>query len=159
MTKVFLTIPNCELSYYKGYIPAIASAKLIKKNKQVLYPHLLTCSYVSLVLRHGQAFSPIYRFSLSDGTIVSAHTKSKLVRSPATNEPQLYMSLHILQRYVSLSTPVSGREKHTGSMRLMKCFGLLEPCCNSSSLHAFSVAGLISILYHAMLIVFCIPGV
>uniref|UniRef100_A0A8C9YWZ7 Nuclear receptor coactivator n=1 Tax=Sander lucioperca TaxID=283035 RepID=A0A8C9YWZ7_SANLU len=50
------------------------------------------------VLRHGQAFSPIYRFSLSDGTIVSAHTKSKLVRSPATNEPQLYMSLHILQR-------------------------------------------------------------
>uniref|UniRef100_A0AAX7UWC6 Nuclear receptor coactivator 2 n=1 Tax=Astatotilapia calliptera TaxID=8154 RepID=A0AAX7UWC6_ASTCA len=50
------------------------------------------------VLRHGQAFSPIYRFSLSDGTIVSAHTKSKLVRSSATNEPQLYMSLHILQR-------------------------------------------------------------
>ncbi|XP_068564257.1 nuclear receptor coactivator 2 isoform X3 [Cebidichthys violaceus] len=50
------------------------------------------------VVRHGQAFSPIYRFSLSDGTIVSAHTKSKLVRSPATNEPQLYMSLHILQR-------------------------------------------------------------
>uniref|UniRef100_A0A8C7INA1 Nuclear receptor coactivator 2 n=1 Tax=Oncorhynchus kisutch TaxID=8019 RepID=A0A8C7INA1_ONCKI len=52
------------------------------------------------VLHHGQAFSPIYRFSLSDGTIVSAHTKSKLVRSPATNEPQLYMSLHLLQRYV-----------------------------------------------------------
>ncbi|XP_039982839.1 nuclear receptor coactivator 2 isoform X4 [Xiphias gladius] len=50
------------------------------------------------VLRHGQAFSPIYRFSLSDGTIVSAHTKSKLVRSPATNEPQLYKSLHIVQR-------------------------------------------------------------
>lgn len=50
------------------------------------------------VLRHGQAFSPIYRFSLSDGTMVSAHTKSKLVRSPATNEPQLYMSLHLLQR-------------------------------------------------------------
>ncbi|XP_034025800.1 nuclear receptor coactivator 2 [Thalassophryne amazonica] len=50
------------------------------------------------VLRHGQAFSPIYRFSLYDGTIVSAHTKSKLVRFPTTNEPQLYMSLHILQR-------------------------------------------------------------
>uniref|UniRef100_A0A665W0S0 Nuclear receptor coactivator 2 n=1 Tax=Echeneis naucrates TaxID=173247 RepID=A0A665W0S0_ECHNA len=62
------------------------------------------------VLRHGQAFSPIYRFSLSDGTIVSAHTKSKLVRSPATNEPQLYMSLHILQRYVSLSMLVSELE-------------------------------------------------
>lgn len=56
---------------------------------------------MSAVLRHGQAFSPIYRFSLSDGTMVSAHTKSKLMRSPGTNEPQLYMSLHILQRYVS----------------------------------------------------------
>ncbi|XP_068582220.1 nuclear receptor coactivator 2-like isoform X2 [Cebidichthys violaceus] len=50
------------------------------------------------VLRIGHALSPLYRFSLADGTIVSAHTKSKLVRSPATNEPQLYMSLHILQR-------------------------------------------------------------
>ncbi|XP_056248264.1 nuclear receptor coactivator 2-like isoform X3 [Seriola aureovittata] len=50
------------------------------------------------VLRSGHALSPMYRFSLADGTIVSAHTKSKLVRSPATNEPQLYMSLHILQR-------------------------------------------------------------
>uniref|UniRef100_A0A667YVL4 Nuclear receptor coactivator 2 n=1 Tax=Myripristis murdjan TaxID=586833 RepID=A0A667YVL4_9TELE len=63
------------------------------------------------VLRHGQAFSPIYRFSLSDGTIVSAHTKSKLVRSPATNEPQLYMSLHILQRYVFLYTALQVRVK------------------------------------------------
>nr|XP_033506149.1 nuclear receptor coactivator 2-like isoform X1 [Epinephelus lanceolatus]XP_033506150.1 nuclear receptor coactivator 2-like isoform X1 [Epinephelus lanceolatus] len=50
------------------------------------------------VLRNGHALSPLYRFSLADGTIVSAHTKSKLVRSQATNEPQLYMSLHILQR-------------------------------------------------------------
>ncbi|KAK7944637.1 hypothetical protein WMY93_000365 [Mugilogobius chulae] len=50
------------------------------------------------VLRMGHAFSPLYRFSLSDGTLVSAQTKSKLVRNPATNEPQLYMSLHILQR-------------------------------------------------------------
>uniref|UniRef100_A0A8C9RRM1 Nuclear receptor coactivator 2 n=1 Tax=Scleropages formosus TaxID=113540 RepID=A0A8C9RRM1_SCLFO len=54
------------------------------------------------VLRQGQAFSPVYRFSLSDGTIVSAYTKSKLVRSPATNEPQLYMSLHVLQREPSV---------------------------------------------------------
>uniref|UniRef100_A0A671QI29 Nuclear receptor coactivator 2 n=1 Tax=Sinocyclocheilus anshuiensis TaxID=1608454 RepID=A0A671QI29_9TELE len=61
------------------------------------------------VLRHGQAFSPIYRFSLSDGTIVSAHTKSKLVRSPGTNEPQLYMSLHILQRYPLPSHTNMGR--------------------------------------------------
>lgn len=71
--------------------------------------------FVSPVLRHGQAFSPIYRFSLSDGTIVSAHTKSKLVRSPATNEPQLYMSLHILQRYVSL---LQCEEEEDGSAAL-----------------------------------------
>ncbi|XP_008394576.1 nuclear receptor coactivator 2 isoform X4 [Poecilia reticulata] len=62
------------------------------------------------VLRHGQAFSPIYRFSLSDGTIVSAQTKSKLVRSSATNEPQLYMSLHLLQR----EHPVCGMGQDMG---------------------------------------------
>ncbi len=62
------------------------------------FSNFWSCGCCFAVLRHGQAFSPIYRFSLSDGTIVSAHTKSKLVRSP-TNEPQLYMSLHILQRY------------------------------------------------------------
>uniref|UniRef100_A0A3Q3M7M6 Nuclear receptor coactivator 2 n=1 Tax=Mastacembelus armatus TaxID=205130 RepID=A0A3Q3M7M6_9TELE len=50
------------------------------------------------VLRNGHALSPMYRFSLADGTIVSAHTKSKLVRASVTNEPQLYISLHILQR-------------------------------------------------------------
>lgn len=54
------------------------------------------------VLRNGHALSPLYRFSLADGTVVSAHTKSKLVRAPTTNEPQLYMSLHILQRYHKL---------------------------------------------------------
>uniref|UniRef100_A0A9J8AMG9 Nuclear receptor coactivator n=1 Tax=Cyprinus carpio carpio TaxID=630221 RepID=A0A9J8AMG9_CYPCA len=67
------------------------------------------------VLRHGQAFSPIYRFSLSDGTIVSAHTKSKLVRSPATNEPQLYMSLHILQR----EQPICGMTPDLGNAQNM----------------------------------------
>ncbi|TRY55760.1 hypothetical protein DNTS_008478, partial [Danionella cerebrum] len=71
------------------------------------------------VIRHGQAFSPIYRFSLSDGTIVSAHTKSKLVRSPATNEPQLYMSLHILQRYPQQETPVCGMPSDLGNTQTM----------------------------------------
>ncbi|XP_056307038.1 nuclear receptor coactivator 2 isoform X1 [Danio aesculapii] len=67
------------------------------------------------VIRHGQAFSPIYRFSLSDGTIVSAHTKSKLVRSSSTNEPQLYMSLHILQR----EQPVCGMTSDLGNAQTM----------------------------------------
>ncbi|XP_067462780.1 nuclear receptor coactivator 2-like isoform X2 [Thunnus thynnus] len=60
------------------------------------------------VLRSGHALSPLYRFSLSNGTIVSAHTKSKLVRSPATNEPQLYMSLHILQREGGMTPDITG---------------------------------------------------
>uniref|UniRef100_A0A3B4EW99 Nuclear receptor coactivator n=1 Tax=Pundamilia nyererei TaxID=303518 RepID=A0A3B4EW99_9CICH len=66
--------------------------------------HLQNDGEMSFAKRHHmkrlfkEGLHPIYRFSLSDGTIVSAHTKSKLVRSSATNEPQLYMSLHILQR-------------------------------------------------------------
>ncbi|XP_062338210.1 nuclear receptor coactivator 2-like isoform X1 [Osmerus eperlanus] len=68
------------------------------------------------VLRQGHAFSPLYRFSLSDGTIVSAHTKSKLVRSPATNEPQLYMSLHILQREQSMNQDMPGGPGNVKSM-------------------------------------------
>ncbi|XP_071458410.1 nuclear receptor coactivator 2 isoform X7 [Marmota flaviventris] len=50
------------------------------------------------VLRQGLAFSQIYRFSLSDGTLVAAQTKSKLIRSQTTNEPQLVISLHMLHR-------------------------------------------------------------
>ncbi|MEE6463788.1 hypothetical protein FKM82_006049 [Ascaphus truei] len=50
------------------------------------------------VLRQGHAFSPMYRFSLSDGTSVAAQTKSKLLRSQTTNEPQLVLSMHMLQR-------------------------------------------------------------
>ncbi|XP_072323695.1 nuclear receptor coactivator 2 isoform X4 [Scyliorhinus torazame] len=50
------------------------------------------------VLRQGQALSPVYRFSLSDGTMVAAQTKSRLMRTPNTNEPQFIMSLHVVQR-------------------------------------------------------------
>ncbi|XP_044150572.1 nuclear receptor coactivator 2 isoform X2 [Bufo gargarizans] len=50
------------------------------------------------VLRVGLALSPIYRFSLSDGTVVAAQTRSKLIRSQNTNEPQLVISIHMLQR-------------------------------------------------------------
>nr|XP_033789231.1 nuclear receptor coactivator 2 isoform X2 [Geotrypetes seraphini] len=50
------------------------------------------------VLRQGLVLSPVYRFSLSDGTIVAAQTKSKLIRSQTTSEPQLVISLHMLQR-------------------------------------------------------------
>ena len=111
----FTCVPNREGDLYRSQIdcgPLVHDLYTSYLSKKCFVRASTDISaYVSLVLRHGQAFSPIYRFSLSDGTIVSAHTKSKLVRSPATNEPQLYMSLHILQRYVSLPTPVSGIER------------------------------------------------
>ncbi|XP_034167754.2 nuclear receptor coactivator 3 [Pangasianodon hypophthalmus] len=47
---------------------------------------------------HGHAETPVYRFSLSDGTPVTAQTKSKLYRNPMTNEPQGFISTHLLQR-------------------------------------------------------------
>ncbi|XP_072427543.1 nuclear receptor coactivator 2 isoform X7 [Chiloscyllium punctatum] len=50
------------------------------------------------VLRLGQALSPVYRFSLSDGTMVAAQTRSRLMRTSNTNEPQFIMSLHVVQR-------------------------------------------------------------
>uniref|UniRef100_A0A8D0L2W7 Nuclear receptor coactivator n=1 Tax=Sphenodon punctatus TaxID=8508 RepID=A0A8D0L2W7_SPHPU len=50
------------------------------------------------VLRQGLAFSPVYRFALTDGTLVAAQTKSKLIRSQTTSEPQLIISLHMLHR-------------------------------------------------------------
>ena len=46
----------------------------------------------------GHAETPLYRFSLSDGTPVTAQTKSKLWRNHVTNEPQGFVSTHLLQR-------------------------------------------------------------
>uniref|UniRef100_A0A8C4Z1K9 PAS domain-containing protein n=1 Tax=Gadus morhua TaxID=8049 RepID=A0A8C4Z1K9_GADMO len=53
------------------------------------------------VVRQGQASSPVYWFSMADGSVVSAQTKSRLLPSP-NSQSQLYMSLHILQRYACL---------------------------------------------------------
>uniref|UniRef100_A0A8C7TQB8 Nuclear receptor coactivator n=1 Tax=Oncorhynchus mykiss TaxID=8022 RepID=A0A8C7TQB8_ONCMY len=82
------------------------------------------------VLRQGHAFSPLYRFSLSDGTIVSAQTKSKLARSPATNEPQLYMSLHILQReqtICGMNPDMSGQGQGMGKQPMNTMSSLTPP--------------------------------
>ncbi|CAB1329384.1 unnamed protein product [Coregonus sp. 'balchen'] len=46
----------------------------------------------------GHAETPLYHFSLSDGTPVTAQTKSKLYRHPMSNEPQGFISTHLLQR-------------------------------------------------------------
>ncbi|KAI1233563.1 hypothetical protein IHE44_0004747 [Lamprotornis superbus] len=46
----------------------------------------------------GHAETPVYRFSLADGTIVTAQTKSKLFRNPGTNDRHGFVSTHFLQR-------------------------------------------------------------
>ncbi|KAF4798334.1 nuclear receptor coactivator 3 [Turdus rufiventris] len=46
----------------------------------------------------GHAETPFYRFSLADGTIVTAQTKSKLFRNPVTNDHHGFVSTHFLQR-------------------------------------------------------------
>nr|XP_030144432.3 nuclear receptor coactivator 3 isoform X1 [Taeniopygia guttata]XP_030144433.3 nuclear receptor coactivator 3 isoform X1 [Taeniopygia guttata]XP_030144434.3 nuclear receptor coactivator 3 isoform X1 [Taeniopygia guttata]XP_030144435.3 nuclear receptor coactivator 3 isoform X1 [Taeniopygia guttata]XP_030144437.3 nuclear receptor coactivator 3 isoform X1 [Taeniopygia guttata]XP_030144439.3 nuclear receptor coactivator 3 isoform X1 [Taeniopygia guttata]XP_041576154.1 nuclear receptor coactivat len=46
----------------------------------------------------GHAETPLYRFSLADGTIVTAQTKSKLFRNPVTNDRHGFISTHFLQR-------------------------------------------------------------
>lgn len=47
----------------------------------------------------GHAETPLYRFSLADGTIVTAQTKSKLFRNPVTNDRHGFVSTHFLQRW------------------------------------------------------------
>ncbi|XP_022055608.1 nuclear receptor coactivator 3 isoform X1 [Acanthochromis polyacanthus] len=47
---------------------------------------------------NGHAETPLYRFSLADGTPVTAQTRSDLCRNPNTNEPHSFLSTHLLQR-------------------------------------------------------------
>uniref|UniRef100_A0A3B4BJ91 Uncharacterized protein n=1 Tax=Periophthalmus magnuspinnatus TaxID=409849 RepID=A0A3B4BJ91_9GOBI len=48
-------------------------------------------------LLNGHAETPLYRFSLSDGTPVTAQTRSDLCRNPNSNEPPTFLSTHLLQ--------------------------------------------------------------
>uniref|UniRef100_A0A8C9FWP8 Nuclear receptor coactivator 2 n=1 Tax=Pavo cristatus TaxID=9049 RepID=A0A8C9FWP8_PAVCR len=86
------------------------------------------------VLRQGLAFSPVYRFSLSDGTIVSAQTKSKLIRSQTTSEPQLVISLHMLHREQN----VCGMNQDLSGQGMGK---ILNPISSSSPAHQAMCSG------------------
>lgn len=48
---------------------------------------------------NGHAETPLYRFSLADGTPVTAQTRSDLCRNPNSNEPLCFRSTHLLQRW------------------------------------------------------------
>uniref|UniRef100_K7GJ07 Nuclear receptor coactivator n=1 Tax=Pelodiscus sinensis TaxID=13735 RepID=K7GJ07_PELSI len=86
------------------------------------------------VLRHGYAHSSIYRFSLSDGTIVAAQTKSKLIRSQTTSEPQLVISLHMLHREQN----VCGMNQDLTGQAMGKT---LNPISSSSPAHQAMCSG------------------
>ncbi|KAH1177884.1 nuclear receptor coactivator 2 [Mauremys mutica] len=86
------------------------------------------------VLRQGLAFSSVYRFSLSDGTIVAAQTKSKLIRSQTTSEPQLVISLHMLHREQN----VCGMNQDLTGQTMGKT---LNPISSSSPAHQAMCSG------------------
>ncbi|XP_042202192.1 nuclear receptor coactivator 2-like [Callorhinchus milii] len=50
------------------------------------------------VLKSGFAHSPFYKLMLADGTIISAQTKSQILRNPATNQPHFVVSMHTVIR-------------------------------------------------------------
>uniref|UniRef100_A0A8D2ISF6 Nuclear receptor coactivator n=1 Tax=Varanus komodoensis TaxID=61221 RepID=A0A8D2ISF6_VARKO len=50
------------------------------------------------VMTRGTAFSPSYRFTLSDGTVLSAHTKCKLCCPQSPEMQPFIMGIHIIER-------------------------------------------------------------
>lgn len=52
------------------------------------------------VMTRGTAFSPSYRFTLSDGTVLSAHTKCKLCYPSSPEMQPFIMGIHVIDRYV-----------------------------------------------------------
>lgn len=61
----------------------------------------LTCFWLSPpVMTRGTAFSPSYRFTLSDGTVLSAHTKCKLCYPSSPEMQPFIMGIHVIDRYV-----------------------------------------------------------
>ncbi|XP_011612604.2 nuclear receptor coactivator 3-like isoform X2 [Takifugu rubripes] len=61
---------------------------------------------------NGHAETPLYRFSLSDGTPVTAQTRTDLCRNSSNNEPHSFLSTHFLQREQN-----SYRGNQAGGMR------------------------------------------
>ncbi|XP_071428649.1 nuclear receptor coactivator 3 isoform X3 [Pithys albifrons albifrons] len=76
----------------------------------------------------GYAETPFYRFSLADGTVVTAQTKSKVFRNPVTNDRHGFVSTHFLQREQNgyrpnpnsvgqnIRTPVAGNTNPVGGL-------------------------------------------
>ncbi|TRZ06178.1 hypothetical protein HGM15179_020924 [Zosterops borbonicus] len=54
--------------------------------------------YSGSVMTRGTAFSPSYRFTLSDGSVLSAHTKCKLCYPSSPELQPFIMGVHVIDR-------------------------------------------------------------
>ncbi|NXA54025.1 NCOA1 protein, partial [Nothocercus julius] len=57
------------------------------------------------VMTRGTAFSPSYRFTLSDGTVLSAHTKCKLCYPSSPEMQPFIMGIHVIERDHGMLSP------------------------------------------------------
>ncbi|XP_062979791.1 LOW QUALITY PROTEIN: nuclear receptor coactivator 1 [Elgaria multicarinata webbii] len=76
------------------------------------------------VMTRGTAFSPSYRFTLSDGTVLSAHTKCKLCCPQSPEMQPFIMGIHIIEREHGALSP---QENTNSGMPLPRVSPSLNP--------------------------------
>uniref|UniRef100_A0A663MFV0 Nuclear receptor coactivator 1 n=1 Tax=Athene cunicularia TaxID=194338 RepID=A0A663MFV0_ATHCN len=76
------------------------------------------------VMTRGTAFSPSYRFTLSDGTVLSAHTKCKLCYPSSPEMQPFIMGIHVIDRDHSMLSPP---ENTNSAMSLPRVSPSLNP--------------------------------
>uniref|UniRef100_A0A8C3L354 Nuclear receptor coactivator n=1 Tax=Chrysolophus pictus TaxID=9089 RepID=A0A8C3L354_CHRPC len=76
------------------------------------------------VMTRGTAFSPSYRFTLSDGTVLSAHTKCKLCYPSSPEVQPFIMGIHIIDRDHGM---LSSQENTNSAMALPRVSPSLNP--------------------------------
>lgn len=76
------------------------------------------------VMTKGAAFSPSYRFTLSDGTVLSAHTKCKLCCPQSPDMQPFIMGIHIIEREHGTLSP---QENTNAGMPLPRVGPSLNP--------------------------------
>nr|XP_033795761.1 nuclear receptor coactivator 1 isoform X2 [Geotrypetes seraphini] len=85
------------------------------------------------VMTRGTAISPSYRFTLNDGTVLSAHTKCKLYCPQSPDMQPFIMGIHIIDRD---QNPLSPQENTISGMTLSRLNSSINP--NSSPAQAMT---------------------
>ncbi|EMP29079.1 Nuclear receptor coactivator 1, partial [Chelonia mydas] len=89
------------------------------------------------VMTRGTAFSPSYRFTLSDGTVLSAHTKCKLCYPQSPEMQPFIMGIHIIDRDHHMLSP---QENTNSGMPLPRVSPALNPSISPGQGMALSSA-------------------